>query len=448
MAIGSRIALGVLLAMVWLLPVSPAAADGEIDPAFGDDGERLIERTHSSHTTNEFVGGFATLPDGRLYWSMAAGNGGVWLGRLLGNGDWDTAFGDNGLVEVTQCVPALSRPSALAADADGGVVLWTGACLLRFDATGKPDATFAVQASLPGTAFFASVLRRDHEGRWLLAGNQDQGIQVRRYLPDGGDDPGFGDGGLLRPPRPEGAQTHVRALVEQADGRLLLAGWSFLMPKTRLLVSRWLADGKPDTGFGGNDDGSVLIQPPAGFSSITAEALAVDRDGSLVIAGNGNNGSQSCCALVTRLAADGSLDPQFGLRLMQPPGIAVLSPFGETAQALTLLPGRQILVARNSFPLPSAAFNTRTRFTLIRLHADGDLDTDFGQAGWKTYVVSDPTGAGMTGPYSQLHGMHYEGAGATMFGRTFFEDGNSNGRDFVTFVRARFERLFDGDFEP
>ncbi len=111
--------------------------------------------------------------------------------------------------------------------------------------------------------------------------------------------------------------------------------------------------------------------------------------------------------------------------------------------AVNGVPGGQILVAPHSFPIVA---ESRTRFSLIRLHGNGTIDTGFGGNGWRTCVVSDPTGQGQTAPYSQLHTMVCSGAGATMFGRTFFE-GNSQHNDFVTLLRVRFERLFADAFE-
>lgn len=442
------------LAIVAALQFSPVTAteDGAPDPAFGDAGERLIERIHTSHSSEDTLGDLAVLPSGSFYWAMVDGGGGIWLARLLRNGAWDPTFGNNGLVELNQCVPALRRPVSVAADGTSGVVLWTGACLLRFDPAGSLDPLFAAQAAVPGPDFRAAALLRDHSGRWLLAGTENQRFVVRRYQADGSNDTGFADAGVLMPVLPVAGESQLRALREQDDGRLLLAGWSMIQEapdqvRKHLVVSRWLPDGSPDTDFGPLGKGLTVIAPPAGYSSVSAEALVVDRQGGLIVVGDGSNSQQSCCALITRLHADGMPDDDFGLRLMQPPGVTVLSPFGETSSWVELLPGRQILIARNSFPFPFAPVNTRTRFTLIRLHADGELDAQFGDSGWKTYVVSDPTGTGMEGAYTQLHRMHYQGASALMFGRTFFEDQNSSGNDFVTLVRARFERLFADAFE-
>lgn len=429
------------------------ATDGDPDPAFGAAGELLIERLQGGHSSNETPGDLAVLPDGRFYWAMVNGGSGIWLARMHRDGAWDTTFGNKGLVAVTQCLPAVQRPVSVAADGDAGVVLWTGACLLYFDATGAIDPEFAATASVPGLDFNASSLVRDRNGRWLLAGTESHRFSLRRYLVDGGNDTGFGEDGVLLPQAPASNQTLLRVLHELHDGRLLLAGWAMISDapnqiRRHLVVSRWLPDGEMDSSFGNVEPGLTMLAPPDVFSSVSAEALVIDRQGGVIIAGDGANGMQSCCALVTRLHADGVPDTEFGLKLMHPPGNSILSSFGETSSWVELLPGRQILVARNSFPFPVAPVNTRTRFTLVRLNGDGELDAQFGNSGWQTYTVSDPTGVGMEGAYVQLHRMHYQAGSALMFGRTFFEDHNSNGVDFVTLVRARFERLFSDSFEP
>lgn len=434
------------LFVVALLHSVTGFADGSLDPELGIAGELLITRVHSTHSTNEELGGLAPLPDGRYYWAMSDGDTGIWLARMHRNGSWDTGFGGNGLIELDACVANPPRGVRVAADDQDGVVLWTGSCLLRFHADGSPDPDFAAGSAVPGSGFRASSLLRGVNGHWLLAGTVgDQQFAVWRFQTDGSNDPEFGDQGQTQPALPAGSVRQLKAMQERTDGRLLLAG-GVGTPQMHLVLLQMLPDGTPDPGFG--DQGLAMVPPPDGFNSLIAKALTFDRDGSVIVAGNGGNGMQSCCVLVTRFDLSGEPDPTFGLRLLPAPLAVTLSPFGETSHGLALLPGRQILLARTSFPFPTAAVNSRTRFTLIRLHADGDLDMAFGDGGWQTYVVSDPTGAGMGGPYTMMHGMHYAGASALLFGRTFFEDINSDGRDFVTLVRARFERLFDDDFEP
>ena len=439
--------LGRCLAAAWtLVATGPALATGELDAAFGTGGELLIARPDSTLGSPEWLGGLAALSDGRVYWTLNDGDDAQWLVRMHRNGDWDTSFAGDGRVEIDAPCGG-SHPVRVAVDGDGAVI-WTGVCLLRFHHDGSPDEEFpAGPPSLPGTGFHVAALARDGAGRWLLAGIQALQWQVWRFRPDGSNDPSFGGGkGFVSPAVPaSNGVRDLRALAVRPDDRVLLAGLRGNSNGPNLVLLQLLADGQPDPQFG--TQGLVDVEAPAGFNGIEAAAVVLDRRGNAIVAGNGNNGSQSCCALVTRFDPTGVLDASFGLRLMVPPGSTTLSPFGETSSTLALLPGGQILLARTSFPFPSAGESTRTRFTLVRLNGDGSLDTGFGTAGWRNYVVHDPTGAGMGGPYSQIHGMAYGEGAALMFGRTFFEDGNSKGIDFVTLVRARFDRLFDGDFE-
>lgn len=435
-----------LLAACAFATTGPAVATGDVDPDFGAGGELLIERPKSTHSTSEWLGGIAALPDGRFYWTLGDGADGQWLARMHRDGGWDAAFGGDGRVEIDDACAA-SRPVRLAVDGDGGVVVWTGACLLKLRADGSVDGAFAAGTALPSAAAFrATALARDHAGRWLLAGHEGSQIRVWRFAAGGGNDAQFGEGGVASPAVPSSNGTReLHALAIRPDDRIVLAGLRGNSSGTHLVLFQLLADGQPDPSFGAA--GLVDVGAPDGFNSINAGAVVLDRRGNAIVAGKGNNGSQACCALVARFDAAGDLDPVFGLRLLQPPGNTILSPFGETSSALALLPGGQILLALNSFPFPTGGLNTRTRFTLVRLHGDGELDLGFGDAGWRSYVVSDPTGAGMGGPYTQIHGMAYGEGSALMFGRTFFEDQNTNGTDFVTLVRARFDRLFAGDFD-
>lgn len=413
-------------------------ADGDTDPAFGDGNQVLVERPVEFGNGQAWVGDVATLADGRIVWTMENGIGALWVARMLRDGQPDPTFAGEGLLELETCVA--SRPVRLVARDDGTAVVWAGGCLVRILADGTVDAGFMAAPGGPSADFFAARLLRDHEGRLLLAGTEDQNWRVYRFLADGALDAEFADGGVatIVTPSTNGTRT-LNAMALRADGRIVVAGLRGNAHGPNLVLAGLDADGAPDDAFG--EAGLVDLEPPAGYNSLSARALAVDRDGSLVVGGEANNGMQSCCVMVARFDADGAIDP-VDLRIFQLGPNVTLSPFGETSTTLALLPDGKILLARVSFPFMVA---TRTRFTLVRMHRDGSLDAGFEDAGWRTYVVTDPAGQGQSGPYSQIHGMVYANGEALMFGRTFFED-NAIGPDYVTLMRARFDALFGDGF--
>lgn len=416
-----------------------AAADGELDPAFGDGHQRLIARTGASGLVNARIGDVAALGDGRTLWGIEDGIGGAWIERMQRDGQPDPAFAGDGRVELATCVA--DRPLRLVALADGGAAVWAGTCLLRLRADGSIDSGFGAGDGGPSAAFHAAELLVDASGRFLLAGTEAQAWRVYRFRVDGGLDPTFAEAGVATIPIPSSnGQRMLAAMALDADQSIVVGGWRANTSGTNLALARLGADGEADSGFG--DNGIVDVGAPAGYNGISARALAIDRDGSLVVAGEANNGMQSCCVLFARFDANGGLPPP-GLRAFALGPNVTLSPFAETSTSIALLPHGRILIARNAFPF---ATTTRTRFTLVRLHADGMPDLSFGGSGWRSYVVNDPAGVGQSGPYTQIHGMVHAEAAALMFGRTFFED-NAIGIDYVSLMRVRFDALYAGGFD-
>lgn len=415
------------------------SADGDLDPGFGDGHQVTQVRPVEFGNGQAWVGDVATLPDGRLVWAMENGIGALWIARMLRDGSFDPGFAGDGLLELGDCVGA--RPVRFALLEEGGLVAWTGRCLQRIHADGTLDPAFPAAPGGPGPDFIAARLLRDPAGRWLLAGNDGQALRVYRFLVDGAPDPAFGDEGVatIDTASTNGTRT-LAAMALRADGHIVLAGSRGNSHGPNLVVAALDASGAPDPAFG--VQGIVDLDAPAGYSGIAARAVVVDRDGSVVVAGEANNGMQSCCVLVARIDAGGGVDEE-DLRIFPLGANVTLSAFGETSNTLALLPHGKILLARVSFPFE---ISTRTRFTLVRMHRDGSLDLGFNEVGWRSYVVGDPEGQGQSGPYSQIHGMAWANGEALMFGRTFFED-NAIGPDYVTLMRARMDALFEDGYE-
>jgi uncharacterized delta-60 repeat protein len=111
-----------------------------------------------------------------------------------------------------------------------------------------------------------------------------------------------------------------------------------------------------------------------------AQALAVQPDGRIVVAGyslGGSGGDGDFRFAVARYRADGTLDPKFGT------GGKVTTDFGagSTAAAVALQQDGKIVVAGDTFTRPDADF------ALARYNANGTLDPSFGSGG-KTTIPS------------------------------------------------------------
>ncbi|MEO5560715.1 MAG: hypothetical protein ABIO49_12455 [Dokdonella sp.] len=427
--------------MLGACPPMAHALDGDADPTFGINGQVTITRPNLKFpATTAPTGDLALLPDGRYLWAQPLGDGSLWVGRAFRDGSPDTGFGSDSSGRVTLTACTALRAANLVANADGGAVVWTGACLLRLTANGSIDATFGAGPQ-PPAGLRSGGLVRDSSGRFVLAGSSAQNWLVYRFDANGVADATFGTAGAVEVNVP--ATNNVRELRTvsvRSDGHILTAGSRGNTHGPNLVVVQLQEDGSLDPAW--NANGIVDITAPNGFSSAYANAIAVDEDGSLVVSGMGSNGVVNCCMLLARFDTAGQLVPSFGLRLFQLAGAPNLFPFFEQRDGLALLPNHRIMMATISFPF-TAPFGHRTQYTLVRTFADGEVDASFGHGGWNSFTIADPVAAGQTGDYEQGHAIAYERDSDSMliFGRTFFED-NSTGDDYVSLVRSRFDLIF------
>jgi uncharacterized delta-60 repeat protein len=138
---------------------------------------------------------------------------------------------------------------------------------------------------------------------------------LARFNPDGSLDSSFaGDGQLedtAMPQSEDWAGVEIEDLAVQPDGSIVLAGSS--AGASYIWVARLLENGSPDPSFGGGD-GAVRVKllGGVGSSSDRAEAVALMDDGRIVVGGRSDaDPPQHPHLAVLRLLADGSLDPSF-----------------------------------------------------------------------------------------------------------------------------------------
>ncbi|MGB0135235.1 hypothetical protein [Dokdonella sp.] len=432
--------------LMGLLATDAHPLDGDPDTGFGTNGQVVLVRPQKTPgNATQPTGDLDVLADGRFLWAAPLDDGRVWVGRAWRGGTADTTFGNDGTGIVTLPGCGLKRQVRLVADNEGGAYLWSNGCLRHVLDNGELEAGFG-NGEMPADGFFAADLARDPAGRFVLAGRDGQQVKAFRFDPNGVVDITFGEAGSVEVEMPSttGARD-LHALVIRPDGRILVAGSRGNTTGHSLVVAQLLTDGSPDPQWG--VDGLLDMATPDGFNGMIAYALALDDDGSVVVAGKASNGSVSCCILLVRLDASGQLFPEFGLRFHQLSGQPGIYPFFEQRDEVVILPNRRIIVGGISFPFV-APFGHRTQYTLIRTFTDGRLDLGFGHNGWNSYTIADPVGAGQSGDYNQMHAIGYDDTDGSMviFGRTFFED-NSTGDDYVSLVRAKFDLIFDADFD-
>jgi len=218
------------------------------------------------------------------------------------------------------------------------------------------------------------------DGRLVAAGFGMAGSSVdfalARYRRDGTLDRTFGTGGKVTTDF-AGSGEQVTALVVQADGKLVAAGFTATDSGGDFALARYRRDGTLDPSFG--TGGKVTTDFAGGADG--AAALVVQADGKLVAAGSATSGTGLDVALA-RYRRDGTLDPTFGT------GGKVITDIAggfDEARALVMQDGR-LVVAGFTFTGEVASGD----FALARYRNNGSLDPTFGTGG---KVVTDIAGA-------------------------------------------------------
>jgi len=165
-----------------------------------------------------------------------------------------------------------------------------------------------------------------------------------------------------------------QAVALQSDGKIVLAGHARIgFLDVAFGVTRLQANGALDTTFGAR--GWVLAGVP-GSSDSRARAVAIQKDGKIVVAGSTKTAAGGDVAIV-RLNSDGSLDRTFGS------GGWVITDVGgeeDVAYAVALQGDAKILAAGH------VGGNHPDRVALARYNVDGSLDRSFDDDGRVTSI--------------------------------------------------------------
>lgn len=160
----------------------------------------------------------------------------------------------------------------------------------------------------------------------------------------------------------------AQAVAVQADGKVVVAGFAQIGGVEDFAVIRYLADGSLDPAFG---SGGIVTTAVGTFRDY-GRCVALQSDGKILVAGEVSNGGAYDFGVV-RYLANGTLDPAFGTG-----GIASVSiaPNNDFPKGIFVRADGKIVVAG------AADIN----FGVTRLNSNGSLDTSFGTAG---KVVTD-----------------------------------------------------------
>ncbi|GAB3469330.1 hypothetical protein GCM10027321_38560 [Massilia terrae] len=256
--------------------------------------------------------------------------------------------------------------------------------LTRANADGSIDTSFGGGTGrvLVPTSFGTTATALELSGGKLLVGVSTYGstgdFRVLRLSADGGVDTTFGTNGSTTVSFGSGADS-LRKILVDGSGKILMVGNTESATGRDLAVVRLNADGSLDNTFNGSGKFTLSL----GSGNAVANAVAVQADGKLVLAGYAPNGSLNEVAVV-RLNADGTLDTTFGS------GGKVLMPIGPGANLATtveVLASGKILLG--GYARTGADASTDWDAALVRLNADGSADASFGTGGVVKTHLSD-----------------------------------------------------------
>jgi uncharacterized delta-60 repeat protein len=250
---------------------------------------------------------------------------------------------------------------------------------------GEPDRDFGRRGTVTLKASTADAVGgavKVVAGNRVLAGGVAAGqFVVVKLRASGSLDRSFGTSGQVVPALPGSTLEGVRAIATFRDGRITVAGTLQLANgTTRMAAVRLLPSGEIDPSFGAG-----LGYALAGPTNAELEAMSMDRVGNVVLAGGRPKGPGAEAPVIVRLLPDGTPDAAFGaggtfdagtLGLVGRATSVLIRPEGTITFTVGAGPGR----------VGAATFHT------VRLLPSGGLDPTFGATGVVTVPMGSGAG--------------------------------------------------------
>jgi uncharacterized delta-60 repeat protein len=302
--------------------------NGTLDPTFGVNGLVTTDLGRPAEVRAIYLQADGKLVAAGIVSGPAQFFTQIALARYNTDGTLDAGFGVNGIA-LTNPVEGSEQALAIAGQPDGKLVVegassdTAGILLLRYTADGSLDSGFGVNGRVHSTldGIQTNVSERgvvvQPDGKIVATGDYVssttgpafEAMVVVRFNADGTPDASFGSAGVAIVGGTPGVfEPSVRALALQPDGRILVAGLDIDHPS--FLVARFNGDGSPDTSFGVNGVATTVF-----FANRLeeADAIALQSDGKIVLAGNTEEQPEMNHPALARFNADGGLDLTFGV---------------------------------------------------------------------------------------------------------------------------------------
>ncbi|MGA2750172.1 MAG: hypothetical protein ABSG59_15470 [Verrucomicrobiota bacterium] len=406
------------------LAVSRYTTNGVLDTTFGANGTGQVFTRIGSNSSFDYVDSGNALayqvgdnsienPDKLVvagqYWDWNSDRTYFALARYNLDGFLDTTFGNGGIVtnvvgsetsasDSAQSVIVLGdllQPRKITVGGYGSDGTNCYFALARYTATGSLDTTFGAagtgKVTLPiipsaiGGSAAAYAMARQY-GEFVLAGyrgvvEHEYDFAAARFTSAGVPDSSFGNGGVVTADISDLA-SQAAAVAIQANGSIVVAGNANNSSNNVFALARYNPDGTLDGTFGSNGKLTTSV----GTNGSGANAVLIQSDGKIVAAGGGSGGF----ALV-RYNPDGSLDASFGSAGVTITTVSAVN----SANAMAIQPDGKIVLAGTTSSNPQL-------FGLARFTTNGALDSSFGGSGVVTTAVA-------TGSLAQAVGIQTDG---------------------------------------
>lgn len=218
------------------------------------------------------------------------------------------------------------------------------------------------------------------DGKIVVVGEIQDGTSHRyfgafRYRPDGSLDSSFGGSGWVA--LDLGSFEFAHAVALQADGKIVVAGEGDCPRAICFAVVRFLADGTLDRGFGE----AGVVRTMFAQCGCRAYDVAVQPDGRIVVVGwrfRYGDAQDDDLFAVARYLPNGVLDRSFS----RDGRASIDLGYGDdVARAVAIQPDGKILVAGHG---TRNRYRTGDDFAFARFRRNGTLDSSFGRGGVAT----------------------------------------------------------------
>ena len=407
------------------------AADGDLDPSFGSAGNGIVDIDFPDSDDDSVFNLLQTAGGALLGMGEALSNGSFVLGgvQLTADGSLDATFGDGGFGKIVDRRLATTRGGTATVRGNGQIVVavrqeddYFGASVFSADFNTIDAEDFTLNGGV-GSVFSTSkkklALDAADDSVLILACSDSGDVDIWRYEAS-----------------PSQTGPKSRSHITQTDAvscggvpavglqstRSIVVAFNSRSPGVRgnsdlstLKVIRYNADGSPNGDFG--SEGVSTIAVPDSFDEISIEAMTVQPDDSIVMAGSVSNPGGS--ALLVRLLANGNLDTSFGNQgfvIVSFPDANDIADVDEGYFDSVAVQGDGKIVAAGSY---GSDESEEYSFAMARVTASGVSDSSFGNNGivqlspadgWFdaiTALVIQPTGKIVVGTRSANASMRF-----------------------------------------